>query len=170
MEDEARELPELPELIICPRSRVGKHLLSRSRGPRIGYLISIGDPGERLPAGYERAPRRLRLTFEDVDVAGGRSVCASDEDVARLIAVARVIKESGFVTLIHCAAGISRSTAAGLIVLAVALGPGHEARALAEVLRLVPGAHPNALMVELADRLLARGGALIGALHAWRAR
>lgn len=66
--------------------------------------------------------------------------------------------------LIHCFAGVSRSTAAAY-VLACAKRPVGEEQALAAQLRsLCPEATPNALMVALADVILDRGGAMSRAI------
>ena len=60
--------------------------------------------------------------------------------------------------LIHCFAGVSRSTAAAYIL---ACAHGGDERALAAQLRaLCPEATPNALMVALADTILRRDGAM----------
>jgi predicted protein tyrosine phosphatase len=67
-------------------------------------------------------------------------------------------------TLIHCAAGISRSTAAGLILLALRTGPGREEQAYEHLFRVRPRAVPNRRMVWMADHLLGRNGALVS-LH-----
>ena len=53
--------------------------------------------------------------------------------------------------LIHCYAGVSRSTAAAFIA-ACALAPGRDERAIAEALRAAsPTASPNPRLVALAD-------------------
>ena len=65
--------------------------------------------------------------------------------------------------IVHCWAGISRSTAAALI-LACALDPARDEQAAADALRAAsPTATPNALMIALADDLLGRQGRLIRA-------
>ncbi len=66
--------------------------------------------------------------------------------------------------LIHCFAGVSRSTAAAY-VLACAKRPAGEEGGLAAQLRsLCPEATPNALMIALADTILGRDGAMIRAV------
>jgi predicted protein tyrosine phosphatase len=79
----------------------------------------------------------------------------TQRDVEALINFARRIGEDGSV-LIHCQAGISRSTAAAYIVFAVALGPGREGEAADYVRAAVPEARPNTAMLALAERLLDR--------------
>ena len=61
--------------------------------------------------------------------------------------------------LIHCWAGISRSSAAAYIIVCDR-NPGHELAIARELRRRSPYVTPNALMVSLADDLLARGGAM----------
>lgn len=68
------------------------------------------------------------------------------------------------VVLVHCEAGISRSTAAGIIILAQYLGAGRESLATSLVMDSVALAAPNVRMVKLADRALRRGGALMDAV------
>jgi predicted protein tyrosine phosphatase len=67
--------------------------------------------------------------------------------------------------LIHCWAGISRSTAAAFISLC-ALNPGADEYALAQKLRHAsPTAYPNRRLVALADRALARSGRMSHAVE-----
>lgn len=67
--------------------------------------------------------------------------------------------------LIHCFAGVSRSTAAAYIV-ASALRPERDPVELAQTIRrLSPTATPNALMIALADDHLGRGGRMVEAIR-----
>jgi predicted protein tyrosine phosphatase len=59
---------------------------------------------------------------------------------------------------------VSRSSTAALIMYAYWLGPGREQEAMKRVLSQRPVAIPNRRMIELADRLLDRGGRLVEAL------
>ena len=66
----------------------------------------------------------------------------------------------------HCYAGISRSTA-GAYVGVCALNPHRDEAAVAKELRRASAtASPNLRIVELADRLLGRGGRMIRAIEA----
>lgn len=68
--------------------------------------------------------------------------------------------------VIHCRAGVSRSTAAALI-LACALYPARDPHEAAQTLRAAsPIATPNPLMIALADDHLNRQGRLIQAAAA----
>jgi predicted protein tyrosine phosphatase len=132
-------------------------LCSREACGELACLISIGEPYEELPAGYENVVRRLRLNFADT-VAGAFS--PTEDDVRQIIELAEVLRSSSGRVLIHCAAGISRSSAAALIMHACWLGPGREREALTRVLAQRPIARPNRRMVALADKLLERRGRL----------
>jgi predicted protein tyrosine phosphatase len=68
--------------------------------------------------------------------------------------------------LIHCYAGVSRSTAAAFIGVC-ALAPGrHEAEIATALRRASPTATPNARLVGLADAALNRSGRMIAAIQA----
>jgi len=67
--------------------------------------------------------------------------------------------------LVHCWAGISRSTAAAFTLLCDRAGPGAE-HDIAEMLReRAPHAQPNRLIVRLADQVLGRNGAMVRAIE-----
>jgi predicted protein tyrosine phosphatase len=66
--------------------------------------------------------------------------------------------------VIHCFAGVSRSTAAAFIA-ACALGPRRDEFVIARAIRAAsPTATPNARMVALADALLGRSGRMTDAI------
>ena len=68
--------------------------------------------------------------------------------------------------LIHCFAGVSRSTAAAFIA-ACALSPTQSESAIAQAIRAAsPTATPNARLVAAADRVLARSGRMRAAIEA----
>jgi predicted protein tyrosine phosphatase len=67
--------------------------------------------------------------------------------------------------VVHCYAGISRSTA-GAYVMACALNPARDEAQIARAIRTAsPTAMPNARLVSLADRLLGRGGRMVKAIE-----
>jgi predicted protein tyrosine phosphatase len=77
--------------------------------------------------------------------------------------------------LVHCAAGVSRSSASTLVLLAVVLGPGRDTDAVAHLLDVQEwssehglreadwGIRPNRRVIALADQVLHRGGSLLAA-------
>jgi predicted protein tyrosine phosphatase len=67
--------------------------------------------------------------------------------------------------VVHCYAGISRSTA-GAFVTACALNPQRDEHKIAAALRLAsPTAFPNLRIVRLADRALQRNGRMVRAIE-----
>ena len=172
----------LPEVILVGRLQAGAILRSPLAGSRIRHVISIGDPPpwDKLPEGFDAHPaRKLRLVFHDLerpDSGLGHTGC-SREDVERLVEFCRGLA-AGEAALVHCEAGICRSSAAALVALAVALGAGHEAAAVEALLvaerASAAAGHrfpydrilPNRRVVGLADQLLGRAGRLLGVCQA----
>jgi predicted protein tyrosine phosphatase len=113
------------------------------------------------------APNLLVLKFVDLDFPPPpphderkELQLATREQVEQALA----FDSPGESLLIHCHAGISRSTAVAYAILAARLGPGAEAAAIEALYSLQPNAVPNRHIVALADEILGRGGALLAAL------
>ena len=150
------------EIEICSREEAGEILSSPSRRNGVVMLVSIGEAHDPAPAGFHNVAPRLKFLFADTNKEeGGPTV----EDVQRLIDSARSLGESSGRVVIHCQAGISRSTAAATIFWAVLLGEGREDEAIARVLAAREYALPNRRMIRIADELLGRGGRLIDAVQ-----
>lgn len=137
------------------------------------YAISIMDPGmqARFPAAL-REDRILRLNFHDLDrqlPAGhpsrlaweqrGFGIVLPNESHIRAILEFGAHIEPKAKVLIHCMAGISRSTAAAWIIGAQAF-PGREAEILGYIRQIRPQAMPNRRMVVIADEILGTKGRL----------
>jgi len=151
------------EIEICSREEAGEILCSPSRRKNIALLVSIGEAHDPAPNGYANVAQRMRFAFCDTNEEEGGPTA---DDVRRLIAAARSLasQESARV-VIHCQAGISRSTAAAAIFHAVLLGEGREDEAVARVLAAREYANPNRRMIALADELLGREGRLVDAVE-----
>ena len=144
---------------VVSRVEAGQILCTRERCAEITYLVSIGDASDPLPEGYENAERKLRLLIADVVTDEG----ATEEDVRQIIELAEQLRSEGGTLLIHCEAGVSRSTATALIMHAYWLGQGREEEAMRRVITQRPFAIPNRRMVMLADKFLGLGGRLLQA-------
>lgn len=72
--------------------------------------------------------------------------------------------------LVHCHAGVSRSTAFAFCLMAHRAGAGQEAKAFDAFLKIVNKPWPNRRIVEIIDAHLGRGGALLQPLDALRAQ
>lgn len=72
--------------------------------------------------------------------------------------------------LIHCHAGVSRSTALAYGAISMILGPGLENEAFEALLGITHKPWPNRRVVECIDGILGRDGALLAPLDAMRAQ
>lgn len=149
------------DIVICSREEAGEILCSPSRRKDVVLLVSIGEPHDPTPAGFRNVSPRLRFLFADTNGELGATV----DDVRRLIDTAQSFAEKSGRVVIHCQAGISRSTAAATIFYAVLLGEGREDEAIARVIAARAFAMPNRRMIRFADELLGRGGKLIAAVE-----
>jgi len=106
----------------------------------------------------------LILGMDDITEPLNGYVAPADEHVIRLIAfVQRWNRARPLV--IHCYAGISRSTA-GAFVAACALNPQRDECSIARALRQASAtAIPNIRIVSLADRVLGRNGRMTSAVE-----
>jgi predicted protein tyrosine phosphatase len=111
------------------------------------------------------ADQHLVLGMDDIPEPADGYVAPGQDHVARLIAFARTWDRSAPL-VIHCYAGISRSTA-GAFVAACALNPNRTELTIArELRRRSATASPNPRIVALADDLLGRNGRMVGAIGA----
>jgi predicted protein tyrosine phosphatase len=149
------------DIVICSREEAGEILCSPSRRKDVVLLVSIGEAHDPAPAGFRNVSPRLRFLFPDTNGEAG----ATADDVQRLIDTARTFAEKSGRVVIHCQAGISRSTAAATIFYAVLLGEGREDEAIARVIAAREFAMPNRRMIRLADEMLGRKGRLIAAVE-----
>jgi predicted protein tyrosine phosphatase len=107
----------------------------------------------------------LMLNLHDITIPIDGYTLPGEEHVADLIRfVAQWDRRAPMV--IHCFAGISRSTAAAYVGVC-ALNPHRGERVIAEALRRAsPTATPNIRIVALADQLLRRRGRMVSAIEA----
>jgi predicted protein tyrosine phosphatase len=146
-----------PDVIIASRPQAQRLLISRAFRSPIHHIISIGAPGDPTPAGFELCANGIRLEFHD-DVG---EIGPQRWHVEQVIDFGRQVEHEGGRLLVHCEAGISRSSAAALTIFATWLGAGKEQEAVDKTYAAQPHAWPNSQLVEYADDLLERNGALI---------
>jgi predicted protein tyrosine phosphatase len=146
---------------VCPLSAV-PHVVA---GSRAGHLLTClqGAIFVETPALIEPA-NHVRLDLDDISEPMPGYVAPNSDHVADLIGFARNWGGRGPV-VIHCWAGISRSTAAAFIALCT-LNQGVPEFAIARLLREAsPTAYPNRLLVKLADAALGRAGRMMEAVE-----
>ena len=133
-------------------------------------MLSILDPGYPAPPAFGSfgEHERLELRFNDIIDEREDAIAPRREDIETLLRFGRTLlgqPPSNAHLLVHCHAGVSRSTAAMALILAQSRPDSPAADALAEVVRIRPQAWPNLRMIELGDMLLGRGGEIITAVR-----
>lgn len=149
-------------IIVCPLSHIPEVAATR----RPSHLLTLLDPGHQVPTPQPVAPERhLRIDINDIaDPAEGLILPC----VEHLETILRFGEgwDASRPLLIHCWAGVSRSTAAALMI-ACARNPEVSEHRIAQAMRRAsPTAYPNRLMIALADDMLGRGGRLVAAREA----
>jgi predicted protein tyrosine phosphatase len=130
----------------------------------VTHVLSILDPGWPEPAAFAAYDphRRLELRFHDVIEQHAGYILPEQGDVERLLGFGRDLGAGHL--LVHCHAGVSRSTAAAMLILAQARPDRPAAEAVQAVVAQRPRAWPNLRIVELGDALLRRDGEIVAAV------
>ncbi|HYA07183.1 MAG TPA: protein-tyrosine phosphatase family protein [Xanthobacteraceae bacterium] len=146
---------------VCSLSRL--HETVEDTGAR--HVVSlIGDEARvERPSGI--APENhLWLRLHDISGPLDGYIVPGEDHVAELINFVRGWDRRAPL-VVHCFAGISRSTASAYAAVC-ALNPQRDEDDIAQALRRAsPTATPNARIVSLADRLLNRAGRMIAAIE-----
>jgi predicted protein tyrosine phosphatase len=153
------------DITICGIDELPLH-----RDAGVSDVLSIIDPTAADPDAFEvfQPHRRQLLRFDDLIVEMPGLEAPQEQHVEAILAFGAELEKSDVAhLLVHCHAGVSRSTAAAALLMAQH-NPGREADAFMALLDLRPQAWPNTRMVEIADRLLDRRGALQAGLVAYR--
>ena len=150
-------------LLVCPLSQV-ETARALHRPSHLVSLLSPSSVDGAWPVS-DASDAHLRLAFHDIARRRKGLVAPSAALVARLLAFADGW-DAKRPMLVHCWAGVSRSTAAAFIV-ACRRAPQRSEAEIAQALRAaVPYATPNPLMVSLADAALGREGRMSAAVAA----
>jgi predicted protein tyrosine phosphatase len=105
----------------------------------------------------------LRIQMDDINEPADGFVAPSPAHVEQALAFIRKWDRTAPM-VIHCYAGISRSTASAFMA-ACALNPHRDEFSIARQIRAAsPTAYPNRLIVTLADKVLGRNGRMVRAL------
>ncbi|MER8996103.1 tyrosine phosphatase family protein [Mesorhizobium sp. M0678] len=147
---------------VCSLSKV-EETVTKTGAEQLLSLLAAGTEVMR-PASITRE-NHLHLVMHDIAVAQEGMTMPGEEHVLNLLDFARQWDRSRPL-VVHCYAGISRSTASAYII-AAALAPKRDEAELADTLRaLSPTATPNPRLIAIADVLLDRRGRMIEAIQA----
>ena len=131
------------------------------------HVLSILDPDHPVPEAFGAfgEHEKLELRFHDIIDPMPGLLAPEPKDVAALLAFGGDMNGATHL-LVHCFAGISRSTASMAMILAQAMPDMAEDAVLAMVLGIREKAWPNLRMIEFGDAMLGRNGRLVEATHA----
>jgi predicted protein tyrosine phosphatase len=149
-------------MIVCPLHEI--EAVIEARGAT--HLLTLIDPATvpQTPRAI-LAERHLKLGVNDITEVVEGLVCPDESTVEAVLAFGRGW-DGEAPLVVHCWAGISRSTAAAFMI-ACARNPSvAEARIARELRRRSPWAYPNRRLVALADAALGREGRMVEAAEA----
>jgi predicted protein tyrosine phosphatase len=156
--------PTAPRITICGISELGEHSAAG-----VTHVLSILGPNSPDPPEFAAfAPhRRLILRFHDIIEPQPDQIAPTRQDVERLLVFGREVSETPEAhLLVHCRAGVSRSTAAAALILMQAHPEWPASAALDAVIAVRPRAWPNLLILEFGDAVLGRNGEIVVAAGA----
>lgn len=148
-------------LIVCGLGDLPRVLAAR----RPSHLVTLLDPTSMIDTPQGLLPdRHLRLAVNDIAEPLEGMIAPDAMLVERILAFGRTWDEAAPM-VVHCWAGISRSTASALII-ACERNPARAERDIALAMRrAAPHAYPNRRIVALADDMLGRRGRLVDAVE-----
>lgn len=148
-------------ILVCPLSQAPD--LARVRRP--SHAVSLLDPGSAFPDLSEHLPDHLRVEVHDIDTHTEGLHAPADTHLSAILDFVRKWGRDDPI-LVHCWAGISRSTATAFIT-ACLHNPEVEEIHIAKQLREIsPTASPNLRLIALADGAMRREGRMVAAIDA----
>lgn len=150
-------------ILVCSLSRVESLIAER----RPGRVVSLLDPSTRFPdAARHGVSHHHRVEMHDITEDAAGWTAPNVPHVRGLLLFLEAWDRTEAPLLVHCYAGISRSTATAFI--AACLHNAHaDETVIAKALRKAsPTATPNRRIVALADAELGRAGRMLRAIDA----
>ena len=157
------------QLTVCGVSELQRHV-------GVTHVISIWDSCRATDPDLQPEMARLfkdaqiRFAFfDDIEEPIEGYVHPTHEAVQEILEFTATCQD-GDSLLVHCHAGISRSTAVAFAAVCAMEGPGRESIALSMIRNIRPGMNPNLLIVHFADAIYGRGGAMTREVIHYRSR
>ena len=126
-------------------------------------VIGILGPETPHPE-YDNIENHLKLTFNDINVETPGLITPHEQDARRLISFVESWNQKQPL-LIHCWAGISRSTASAFAALCMLRPKVDELEIAQELRKASPSATPNRLITKQVDHILGRQGRMLAAIE-----
>ena len=147
---------------VCSLARLHETVITTGA---LHIVTMLRDPDRMQRPRHISAQNHLVLSMDDITTPIDGYTPPSEEHITRLVAFLKPWDRKTPIVM-HCLAGISRSTA-GAFVAACALNPQRDEAAIAQAIREAsPTAMPNIMLVKLADNMLGRQGRMIEAIEA----
>lgn len=151
--------PGTATIVVCPLSQVER--LTRQLG--VGHILTLLADTTRAVT-PDGVTDHLIVHVDDIVAAADTRILPDVSHVQQVIDFARAW-DGATPMLVHCFAGISRSTASAFIVACTAQPDRPEAEIADELRAASATASPNRRFVELADRMLHRQGRMVAAIE-----
>jgi predicted protein tyrosine phosphatase len=149
-------------IIVCPLHAVPRLV----DGGDITHVMSLlGPETPHLTLARLQPKCHLQLTFHDIAEPLDGFTAPGREHVEQMLDFVTTWQPPASL-LIHCWAGISRSTAAAFAAMCALKSEEDEAEIAWTLRRMAPTASPNRLIVKHADQILGRRGRMIAAVEA----
>ena len=150
------------DIYVCSLSRLEKTV--DQTGAR--FIVSAINPWSipQTPESVDDS-NHLKMAINDIAAPHGDLVHPETSHIEQLIDFAKHWNKDGPL-VIHCLAGISRSSASAFIVACTLNSQASETTIALALREASATAHPNPLMISLADQLLERDGRMIAAIQA----
>tara|TARA_Y100000588_G_C14163972_1_gene886085 strand:+ start:676 stop:1197 length:522 start_codon:yes stop_codon:yes gene_type:complete len=153
-------MSERASIYICNLAELDRHVSRISPSHVVSLLTQSHMPA--TPVGIT-GDNHLKIVCHDIVQPFEGAVVPGDQHVQLLLDFAARWPGDAPM-LIHCFAGVSRSTAAALVIGAVHF-KGDMATLAQRLRAAAPHAHPNTRIVAVADRMLGLGGELVSAVE-----
>lgn len=152
----------MPRIIVTPLAIIDRTIETE----RPSHLLTLLGPDYMIdPHPAFVAPRHLRVTVHDIPAPVAGQTHPARNHAENVLAFADDWDRASPM-LIHCWAGISRSTASMFMLMCKLNPDASEERILRRMRALAPHISPNPLLVAHADDLLGRDGRMVDALDA----
>jgi predicted protein tyrosine phosphatase len=149
-------------IIVCPLHAAPALVASRMAS----HAVSLLSPESQFPVFPSLGDgQHLKLTLHDITSHSPGLVPPGANDAKRLVEFVRGW-DAERPMLIHCWAGISRSTASAFTALCMMRPKDDEMDLAWELRHASPSATPNGLLVSHVDAILGRQGRMIAAINA----
>jgi predicted protein tyrosine phosphatase len=149
----------MPHIKVCSLAKLHR-TVAEENASHVLTLINEGTPVTRPPS--IPSERHLFIAMSDIHEPLDGHILPGEAHVRNLLAFVKGWERAQPI-VIHCYAGVSRSTAAALIT-AATLNPSRPETEIAALIReRSPTATPNLKLVAVADAILGRNGRLLEA-------